>query len=225
MEQRQELFQDCVPHSRDSDINTVWVLSSRLHFCLTTSLRRPSRCVEIHGWVPIDRVTLLKENPSGLYDSPNPTARRRVNLKGPLLDDEGNEIPIYDKHGNQVPRMDSAVDENQPACGVLVDLKDIQTLFNPNTYHMAIDRSDEDSSSAYEDAPYVRVEAYPLAFLRTAGNIKATGIPSCFYPVLTDINRKVRKNNPTDETADDGDDAMVLTFFDPASKASFVPIV
>ena len=42
--------------------------------------------------------------------------------------------------------------------------------------------------------PYeAHVQAYPLVFLRSFGNIQADGIPCCFYPELAKINQSVRK--------------------------------
>ena len=144
-------------------------------------------------------MTLIRENPDGLYDSADPGSRHRVNLKGPLLDDDGDEIPIYGKNGAKVSRMSMVVRNDQPACGVLVNLKDIQTLFNPDISSMDID--EDQSSSPYEDDPFVRVEAYPLGFLKMEGNVKAAGVPYCFYPVIADINSNVTKNHPIGDPA------------------------
>jgi hypothetical protein len=124
------------------------------------------------------------------------------------------------------------VSNEQPACGVLVKLEDIQTLFAQNSSPTVYD--DNASSISIQDEPFVRVEAYPLGFLRVAGNVKATGVPTCFYPVLTDINRAVRKNHrkyPTggsDEDEgdpghadDDPDDAMHDDDDDPYSPSAY----
>ena len=106
-------------------------------------------------------------------------------------------------------------------CAVLVDLANIQALFDP---HGSVDHADDSSTTWSEEGePYFpRVDAYPLAFLKSVGNIQADGIPPCFYPLLTEINRSVRKPNtfgrpsPDDEYdelgsedgegVDDGDD-------------------
>ena len=96
------------------------------------------------------------------------------------------------------------VKNDQAACGVLVKLEDIQTLFAQNSSPTVCD--DDASHISIQDEPFVRVEAYPLGFLRVAGNVKATGVPSCFYPVLTDINRNVRKNHRKYPTGGSDDD-------------------
>ena len=97
------------------------------------------------------------------------------------------------------------VDDNQTACGVFVKLRKIQTLFNAES--TSTEDDDPVSSYSHLDDPFVRVDAYPLAFLKTAGNIKATGIPHCFYSTLTKINRSVRENHTVQHLADDDEDA------------------
>jgi hypothetical protein len=145
---------------------------------------------------PIPVETLI-ENNGRLYDGKDRDTRRRLSLQElrelPLLDDEGNEIPLYDSRGTQIPRRSVVQNLSQPPCGVLVNLKSIQGLFNPDNLAVITEES-VSTSSEYED-PFVRVEAYPLAFLKMAGNIKASGVPHCFYPLLTKINKSVRKNH------------------------------
>jgi hypothetical protein len=50
------------------------------------------------------------------------------------------------------------------------------------------------------------VDGYPLAFLRTVGNIQADGIPPCFYPLLKKINRSVGKRNCFGNSSSDDED-------------------
>lgn len=117
-----------------------------------------------------------------------------------------------------MPRREIIVDEDQPSCGVLMNLKDIQGMFNPNNSptvgdSRGDDESEASSSSEQEDDHWVRVEAYPLAFLKMAGNVKATGVPHCFYPLLTSINKSVRRNHSFDPSskdaaADSSDDSL-----------------
>ena len=172
------------------------------------------RCQEIKKWVPIDQATLRSENPGGFYDGPVARTSRKVALsKFPLLDDEGNEIPVYNSQGVRVSRREVEVDDDEPPCGVLMNLSDIQGMFNPNDSPTVQDSHDnedfqsESSSSSSEhehkDDHWVRVEAYPLAFLKSVGNVKATGVPHCFYPLLTSINKSVRRNHNSGPTLDD----------------------
>jgi hypothetical protein len=165
------------------------------------------RCQEIKKWVPINHATLRSENPGGFYDGPVSRTSRKVALsKFPLLDDEGNEIPVYNSHGVRVSRREVEVDDDEPSCGVLMNLSNIQGMFNPNdlpTVRDSHDDDDSDSESSSSSEHWVRVEAYPLAFLKSVGNVKATGVPHCFYPFLTSINKSVRRNHNFDPTLDD----------------------
>ena len=136
---------------------------------------------------------MKEDNPGGLYEFPNSEGclsdKELEDLA--LTSPDGHEIPIYNSTGGRVPRRKIIVDKNQPPCGVLVDLSNIQELFHPDDI---IDLSD-DFSDSY-DSHLINIDAYPLAFLRTAGNLQADGIPPCFYPSLTEINNNVRKNHP-----------------------------
>jgi hypothetical protein len=118
------------------------------------------------------------------------------------LDDEGREIPIYNSDGDRIRRREVGPNEGVPPCGVLVNLENIQALFDPYT---STDHDGEDSSthsSELEDAYAPKVDAYPLAFLRTVGNLQANGIPPCFYPLVTEINREVGKRQESQEEPD-----------------------
>jgi hypothetical protein len=145
---------------------------------------------------PIPVETLI-ENNGRLYDGKDRDTRRRLSSQElhelSLVDEEGNEIPLYDSRGTQIPRRSVVQNVSKPPCGVLVNLKSIQGLFNPDNSAIILEDT-VSASSEYEDL-FVRVEAYPLAFLKMAGNVKASGVPHCFYPLLTKINKSVRKNH------------------------------
>ena len=114
---------------------------------------------------------------------------------------------IYNSAGKRVPRRKVIVDKDVPPCGVLVNLTKIQALFDPYAY---FDHGESSSASSdLGDASVTHVDAYPLAFLRSAGNIQADGIPACFYPVLAKINRSVRKRNPLARGSGDEDEDEV----------------
>jgi hypothetical protein len=156
---------------------------------------------------------LNQKHPNGFYDSPDPNTRHQIFLVDfPLLDEDGLEIPIYESNGRRVLRRTIVIDDNQPSCPVLIDLTRIQALFKPNSDILDI-HSDDDSDDDNLDDHLVRVDAYPLGFLKNAGNIQATGVPHCFYPVLKDINRSVRSNSrfnstPSIHSDNDDDDPM-----------------
>jgi hypothetical protein len=137
--------------------------------------------------------------------------RKPVRLRGhPLLDDKGREIPIYDADGNRIRRREVGENFDVPPCGVLVNLENVQTLFEPDKEFDGDERDDASTTSwELEDGQAPRVDAYPLAFLRTVGNVQASGIPPCFYPLVTEINHTVGKGDPSDRSrrGEDGRDS------------------
>jgi hypothetical protein len=86
-----------------------------------------------------------------------------------------------------------------------MDLRNVHALFNSDSQlNSAADDNDEVFG---EDSAFVQVDAYPLAFLRTAGNFQASSIPQCFLPTLAGINRSVRRDpNQAPQGSDDSDD-------------------
>ncbi len=79
---------------------------------------------------------------------------------------------------------------------MLIDFLKIQALFNLDSQlHSDLDDLDSKSiSSIPPESYFVNVNVYSLAFLKTAGNLQANGIPHCFYPVLAQVNQAVCKN-------------------------------
>jgi hypothetical protein len=134
----------------------------------------------------MDRLRQKYKGP--FYDSADPETRCEVELEElPPTSQYGTDMPIYTSRGVRVKRRKIKVDSDAPPCGVLVNLRNIQGLFNPNS------STDIDAGN---NPHVVHVDAYPLGFLKTAGNIQADGVPHCFYPKLTEINKNVRKNHP-----------------------------
>ena len=174
-------------------------------FCVPCTDLYLLRCTEVCAWDNIPSDTIIERNRNGIFDSSNRKRRRLVQLKDfPLLDDDGRERKIYNSNGERIRRRKPIVDDDSAPCGVLVNLKNIHRLFN------LYSASQEDDYDA-EEYDEVHVDAYPLAFLKTAGNIQANGIPPCFYPVLTTINRSVGKRNEfrkesTEDTDSETDD-------------------
>lgn len=85
-----------------------------------------------------------------------------------------------------------------------MDLSNIQALFNQSPYYKEDGWST--TTSDVEDPQAVHVDGYPLAFLRTVGNIQVDGIPPRFYPMLKEINRSVEKRNRFGHCSDDDED-------------------
>ena len=155
---------------------------------LSSDLLAVSRCKEIIGWTPRPMQEIKDNYPSPYFKVPHHGRDKRHQVKlrtFPLQDKDGNEIPIYDVDGDRVRRMEPIFESRR--CGVLVNLSEIQGLFNANTA--------SDANLQGRDH-FVKVDAYPLAFLKSYGNIQANGVPHCLYPKLMDINKAVWKNYP-----------------------------
>jgi hypothetical protein len=202
--QRSRLLKNSFPHCRNRNFDQVRISQSPFPFPISSTqlksiLISPSilRCFEIHSWDPIPVHTLLAKYPGTLFDGPDRHTRRPLNSpleEYPLLDEHDQEIFIYNSQGIRIPRRAIMHDPSQPECGVLMNLRSAQGLFNPEIPPSL--HADDYQPGPHNIDPYVRIEVYPLAFLKSAGNLKASGIPHSFYPLLTDINKSVRKNHP-----------------------------
>ncbi|KAH8977123.1 hypothetical protein EDB86DRAFT_3093129 [Lactarius hatsudake] len=167
---------------------------------MTVALATLIECTEATSWEVFDP-KVLKRTFGTLYDRENKSSRKKVNLERlPMTTEEGTEIPIYDEIGRRIPRRRATRQPEDPACGVLMDLVNVHSLFHPEREYPL---SEEDRMEEFDDLrPETgRVDVYPLGFLRTAGNVQAEGIPPCFYKGIREISSKVRAD-PNGE--DDG---------------------
>jgi hypothetical protein len=162
-----------------------------------------------------------------IYDSPEHGARQRVDLEEyPLIDDDGLEIPVYDHEGKQILRRKAYANPVTGQCGVLMDLKNIQALFNPDNSSLTLDNDFLGPGLFPREAYSVNVQAFPIGFLKVAGNVKATGIPHCFYPGLTEVNKSVRKNpNRPPSISDDGSPSTDTSAHSAGASPVVKPIV
>lgn len=121
-------------------------------------------------------------------------------------------MPIYDSDGERVARTIPEPDPNEPQCGVLVDLQNIHSLFNPDSQLHALDDDDDDDDAVPEESQYIHVNAYPLAFLKSIGNLQATGVPHCFGPTIATINQQICLDPalPDSQDSDDDSDRMSI---------------
>jgi hypothetical protein len=139
-------------------------------------------------WEERDVEDILSSYDGTIYDSVNTERRRVVSLDDlrelPLVDEEDNEIPIYTEDGYTLPRRLAACDRNTPCHGVLVDLRNLRTLFPSN--HEYDDLFDEEPQ--FRDTKYY---VYPQAGLVTAGHFQADGLVHAFRPLLNDLNNEI----------------------------------
>ncbi|KAH8978979.1 hypothetical protein EDB83DRAFT_2537418 [Lactarius deliciosus] len=160
-----------------------------LTFALATSIE----CFHIHEWEDIPVETLIDDHGDSFYDKQDRRTRRQVKLESyPMLDEDGDEVPVFKRDGRRIIRRRALIDEDEPDCGVLMNLENIHSLFNPDRGYSADEDEFFGSDSTEIDA--INVDVYPLGFLRTAGNVQASGIPACFYPAIAEINKSVRKD-------------------------------
>ncbi|KAH9022649.1 hypothetical protein EDB85DRAFT_1895171 [Lactarius pseudohatsudake] len=171
-----------------------------LTFALATSIE----CTEVQSWDLTQTGVLKDNNPRGIFEDTKCT--QRVDLDTfPLLNEHQQEIPVYNFQGKRIRRREPSKDAPEPQCGVLVDLENIQALFNPGDQSHIPD-DDDFLDSGLQESPFVNVYAYPLGFLRVAGNIQATGVPHCFYPVVAEVNLSVREDSNESSSESDSDD-------------------
>src|SRR5260221_1529194 len=105
------------------------------------------------------------------------------------------------------------MDPDESQCGVLLKPNIIHALFNTPDQLFEHDDLYNDPSSSNSPSHYVDINAYPIAFLRSAGNIQASGIPSCFLSHIANINKSIRQDPnvqaqhilPSDDSDDDMD--------------------
>jgi hypothetical protein len=161
------------------------------------------RCTEVADWTIVPNDDIIEEyGEDGIFDSADLNFRQPVTLDDdyPLVDENGQEVRIYDANGNRINRRLALIDLSAPPCGVLVNLKTIQALFKPSREPLqdeARSVTSEDLAIAEEqDQHHIHIDAYPLAFLGSFGNIQANGVPPCFYPKITEINQSTRRNHP-----------------------------
>ena len=195
-------------------------------YTLLPSILNFLRCSQIHEWDPIPNRTIRRKHGHILYDDADELCRRRVDLdEHPLLDANGQEVPLFDPTGTRIPRRIPLIDHDEPQCGVLMDLRNIHALFNSETQlNGAAEESDE---LIGEDSEFVQVDAYPLAFLRTAGNFQASSIPQCFYPALARINQSIRRdpNQPPSDSEDSDNDRMSVDQDEDSIHVGGAPVV
>ena len=176
----------------------------------------PSRCYRIHDWDIIPIQDIKRQSHNHIYDDDNQLSRHRIHDIGayPLLDEDGQEIPIFNRNGQRIERRLPLIDPDESQCGVLIKLNNIHALFN--TPDQLFEHDDLfNNSSSNTPSHYIDINAYPIAFLRSAGNIQASGIPSCFLPHIADINKSIRQDpniqsqhTLPSNTSDNSDDDM-----------------
>lgn len=140
-----------------------------------------------------------------IYDSCDKRTRNLINNLSdlPLHDEHRKEVRIYDETGRKIARRGASINMNSSACGLLVNLKTISSLFtSPNDLDVD-DELDDESDSGHARPPQtasVPLYLYPQAYLRDYGHIQAKGTMSILNPIINEINGSCL---PTNEFPDD----------------------
>lgn len=152
----------------------------------------------------------MDENDHQIFDKAKGPNRHAVDDldKIPLLKENGEEIPVFDYEGNRIARREPVENTVDGPCGVLMNLQNVKALFSPGatTSPDDYDEVSDDDSDLLQQRP-MKVEVFPLGFLRTVGNLQATGPPQCLHPTLRRINNSIYKsplaNQPSSDSEDD----------------------
>jgi hypothetical protein len=97
----------------------------------------------------------------------------------PLLDDNGQEVPIFDEEGFPIPRHEAGVEEVQTRLGILFDLRNLRDFFDGG---LNID---------LPDRPPTKYCIYPQAFTHNYGHFQANSLPEAFCRMVDAINVNV----------------------------------
>jgi hypothetical protein len=138
-----------------------------------------------------------------MYTSTDPQTRQYLTLEDlantDMLDDEGQEIPLYCEKGYHIPRRIPRYSKHTPAHGMLLNLTTVKELFEPNEY-------DNDGLEWDEVDDPITTYVYPQAGLKTAGHFQANGIMRPFKPFLAEVNESLQdvQREDDDTTLVDG---------------------
>jgi hypothetical protein len=160
----------------------------------------------VEGWEEIPEVEIQREYPQ-VYDHWDPGERNEVDIIGyPQEDDLGREVRLYDQNGYKIPRRYALVDENQPPCGILLDLRTIETLFTTggdDDLYSHGDNNDIDSNA-------VRVQLFPVAFLHKYGHVQANGVMPAFRRTMREVNDTIGSSSHRESDSDSGEDGEYI---------------
>jgi hypothetical protein len=145
---------------------------------------------------------ILEEYGNELYTAPVPGPRRqRIQQQDledmPLLDEAGQEIPLYTNNGYQIERRLAGHSEGTNPHGVLMDLRHLNVLFHEDR----IEDDYEDLDDGIELSP-VKYYVYPQAGLVTAGHFQANGLMTNFQKRVNILNSRIHEELDAEHIVD-----------------------
>jgi hypothetical protein len=147
---------------------------------LRAEMLQNDRAKGVSRWVDRDDLDeiLQEAGDNGLFNSPDPFERESISREEledlPMLQENGEEIPIFNDAGFPIPRRNPAFQRSTLPLGGLIDFADIGQMFGP-----ARDDDDDDAPSA------TKFQVYPQAGLCSCGHVVAQGL---MYPMTTFLN-------------------------------------
>ena len=149
-----------------------------------------------------------------VYDDWDPDRRNEVDVIGyPLVDETGREVKLYNQNGCKVARRLAGVYDGQEPCGVLLDLRHIEELLSAGGDDVDLTGSDWDDGTI--DLPDMKINVFPVSFLRDYGHFQANGVLQSFCKTMQGINNVIGRRPPPagsvdgDEDSEDVEDTVV----------------
>lgn len=145
---------------------------------------------QIIEWKQRDINAILLGYDGTVYDSAYPAMRRALSIAElhelPLEDEDGNEISIYTDSGYKLQRRLARFSRNTKPHGILVDLRNLDSLFRQEDVDDLFDDEDQDITA-------VKYYVYPQAGLVTAGHFQSNGLLTPFQKLLEDLNTELQE--------------------------------
>lgn len=126
--------------------------------------------------------------------------RELVNLAElDVLDEDGDEIPVFSEDGRQVPRRVPFSKPGRSPCAILVDLTNTRALFeDPRGWGHRVELNDS-------PPPNVMVNAFRQGYLHSAGHVQVNAVPFPMVPLIAAINAAVAVDAAPQRDDDDDD--------------------
>jgi len=158
---------------RSWDRQRLWSCHRYVSVALATHIRA-HHCEDIRELLINDVQESVRTAGWTVYNSWNPDVREEIPdlAQYPCRDPSGHENRIYNEHGARIPRIEFMMDpDNLRNAGVLIDLRDISSLFDQGT----------GTTSAV-------VTVFPQAFINRIGHVKSTKVLRSFEALIEQRN-------------------------------------
>ncbi|KAG8958927.1 hypothetical protein FRC03_008696 [Tulasnella sp. 419] len=124
-----------------------------------------------------------------LYDSPDRSSRRKVNVHSSRFPVNARTLPLYNRHGEVVPVVQPRFPRDRPAeCGIVLDLNQIKEQIKP--FGARLDRDgDAYMNDCIEEEEFRRkAQTYTIGGLRGIGNVQADGALNYYHKFISRVH-------------------------------------